>query len=642
MADASKATIDKLSPERIASFQKQEQAIRKAAEKLSIPAEFVAGQGRREDAVEGAAGVNDALSKNDMPTADARMQQTRDALRKLAEQLPAQEKRWSLSRPEALKLRQEQEAVARLAEAASKENQAELARRLPELAKRQSEMTDRLSKLDAPGLEERQAKAESALRLAKRDLDAGQPQDISASQQAARRELERFEQALNGKTPADEQADRLAKKQHDLVQQLKRNARQPDARRTRELQQLQSEIADAVQKLSAPEAASTKDDALALTRKAEQATTPADAATTAEAAARALQQLADQVNGRHDDNEQADRLAKKQKRVAKDAADRLAKKDLSGTTDLRKQMQQLADEARELRPGDAQSEKRAAIDALNRAQQAGSPEQLAKAAAEAATSLQRLADKIKPSEKVPTPADQKDEAIGGLPSRKQAERARRLAQQQGKLRDELARVNEQTNKEPPKNSANPLAAIIRDQEAIEKDSFEMAAGILVDPESSVASSSARHASATTQHLKNGRIDLAKIHGKKNVEELTKLAAAEAQKEWQPRAVDLRRRQKDILAQLDELDNDGQAAKAQQLERQKQLQQEIEQLAGRTQRMVEQRKQEMPNASIGKGADELNQAAEAMRNCASEINEKRTRNGSRCSGRSGQLVKTGRS
>jgi len=67
-------------------------------------------------------------------------------------------------------------------------------------------------------------------------LTAGRPQDAAASQQAAKRELERLEQALNGLTPADEKAAELAKKQRELADEASKNAQKSEKSTQQDLQ----------------------------------------------------------------------------------------------------------------------------------------------------------------------------------------------------------------------------------------------------------------------------------------------------------------------------------------------------------------------------------------------------------------------
>ncbi len=58
--------------------------------------------------------------------------------------------------------------------------------------------------MDAPTQEERRERTTEALNRALADLLDGRREDLSASQQEAKRQLERLDQALRGQKPADE------------------------------------------------------------------------------------------------------------------------------------------------------------------------------------------------------------------------------------------------------------------------------------------------------------------------------------------------------------------------------------------------------------------------------------------------------
>ena len=60
--------------------------------------------------------------------------------------------------------------------------------------------------------EERKEKVEQAAERALKDLMDGRKEDIAASQQEAKREMQRLEQALAGQKPADEKAQELARR----------------------------------------------------------------------------------------------------------------------------------------------------------------------------------------------------------------------------------------------------------------------------------------------------------------------------------------------------------------------------------------------------------------------------------------------
>src|SRR5205807_9551241 len=136
------------------------------------------------------------------------------------------------AKAELASLRKQQDEIARIADEAVKKTEKEyplnnlmrdkLAERLADASKRQAEIAERLSKLDAPKQEARQERVQQALGRAMSDLMDARPQDINASQQQARRELERLEQALSGKKPADEQAGELSRKQKELTAEAAR------------------------------------------------------------------------------------------------------------------------------------------------------------------------------------------------------------------------------------------------------------------------------------------------------------------------------------------------------------------------------------------------------------------------------------
>ena len=613
--------FDQLPRERRDAFEKQQQAIRNAARRLTVPQP---NEATRQGVIDSADGAADRLMKSDAAGADEQMRKTGEALKQLAEQLPTQEKRLAAARGDLAKLRSEQDAIATLVEQSARllerhdpdaaATRQELVRRTAEVLKRQAQTADKLAKLDLPGHQPRQMRAADALERAKQDLESGRVGDVGASQQAARRELERLEQAIAGQTPADEQADRLAKRQKDLAAQLRRNVQQPDDKKTRELKQLQQELTGDLQKLAAPEAPATRDDALALTRKTGNASKPADAADSAEQAAEALQRLADHVNGRDSEADKADRLAKKQRQQADDA-DRLAeKKDTSG--DLRRRTQQLQDEARHLRPGnDGQKEKQQAIDALTRAQQAKDPIQQAQAQNDAAGALQRLADKLREQPPPVRPmAKADDEGPDGVPKRQQADEARRLAETQRKLRDELARSNEQLGKEGPLPKDNPLAKLVEEQEKIASDAGDLAKVAGNKGEGPALQQAEGAAKQAAGRLKVGQIDAARDAGQQTAQQLEQVAQGKADADRRQAARDLAKRQEAINRKLGELAGNDQAARRQQMDRQQQLQQQIDDFKQQLREMSQQMKKDNSAASgkAEEGAMHAGQSAEAMK------------------------------
>src|SRR5439155_6136982 len=204
------------------------------------------------------------------------MEQTKQALNQLAEKLPTLAQRQQQAARELADLRHLQDDVGRQAEQAVREaekkdpnaakTREDLAKKLTDAARKQADVAERLGKMDAPNQEARQERGQEAQNRALSDLMDARPQDVNASQQQARRELERLQQALNGQKPADEQARELAKRQGDLAEEAKRAA--DDPKKQQELQRKQQQLADEAWALPAPEAPQRKAEAAEATRKA--------------------------------------------------------------------------------------------------------------------------------------------------------------------------------------------------------------------------------------------------------------------------------------------------------------------------------------------------------------------------------------
>ncbi|HJT78000.1 MAG TPA: hypothetical protein VJ739_12425, partial [Gemmataceae bacterium] len=228
-----------LSPEKQEAMAREEKAVARAAEALSVPPQNQPAKQDRKDAVHQADRAADALAKKDARQAVAALEQSRQALERLASRLPSIGERMQQARAEVARLRQQQDEIGRLADQAlkpaEKQNpkdakaRAELARQLAEAARRQADAAERLGNLDAPHHEARQARAQQALDRALANLMDARPQDVPASQAEARRQLERLQQAMNGQTPADEKAHELADRQRQIADDAARAAADPKA-----------------------------------------------------------------------------------------------------------------------------------------------------------------------------------------------------------------------------------------------------------------------------------------------------------------------------------------------------------------------------------------------------------------------------
>lgn len=623
--------LDLLPKDRREAIAKQQEAIRNAAAKLSIPDDALEAEKSRKEAITSSTQATSNLNDNDAPKTLESMLKAREALARIAEQLPTQEKRLSQTRAEIAKLRQEQERIAHLAEQSTQlpnspdpdaaDVQSELAKKVADLTKRQAQAADKLSKLDTPGHEERREKTEGAMRQAKNDLEKGRSQDIGASQQKARRELERLEKALNGQEPVDELADHLAKKQKQLADEMQKNAQPPGAKKSDQLQREQAEMTKGIQALPAAEVSTTREDALELSRQTERASTAQEAANRSAQTAVALQKLADSINGRESQAELADRLAKKQREAA-DNAEQAAAKSLA---EARKKAQQMLDEMKDLRPGEnAQKEKQKTLQALQRAQQTSQPEQFAKAQQEAADSLKQLADKLAQRTSADKRAPKKNVAAepDGLPNRVQAEEAHKLAEEQRDLRNELARANEEIRKNKSVPAANPLQELVKEQEKIAEGAKELARRQSDKPDGKQSLQASEAAQQATGELRNGQIESAKEAGENAAQQFKKLAQSNKENEQGKQAGDLAKRQEDVNKKLEETSRTNGAASAQQSDRQKELQKKLDEFSREVQNLAQQLKDKRGSGeSMAKeAAKQSEQANESMKNARSQ-NEK---------------------
>lgn len=469
--------LDRVPAERRAAMEKQQEAIEKAASKLKLPMGESAADIARKQAVDDAKDAHELLKKGAEQGADKKMQETRDSLQKLAEKLPTKDQRLAKAKEELAGLKRDQDAIQKKAEAAAKSadrqdpdaaaTQRDLASKLTDAAKQQAELAERLDKMDAPGQEARKDKVTDAMQKAAGDLTSGKPQDVAASQQAAKRELDRLEQALNGQTPADEKAAELAKKQKQIAEEAAKNVTFPERATQDELQKRQAEVAREVEKLQTPEAATAQAEAADAARKAETAANnpakPDELAKKAKEAADKLDQLNERVNGNEAARDAAQRLAKRQ---AANADEQEKKKDGPSTAEARKKAAQELDELKNVRPGqDGQKAKQQAQDALQKAANAQDPANNAKAQREAADALKDLAEKLsrdQTAKREPAPKDPA-EAADQL-AKKQRELAEKTKQELEKAQQMPGETGEKAKKEALEKAAQEQRELTRQAE----------------------------------------------------------------------------------------------------------------------------------------------------------------------------------
>jgi hypothetical protein len=247
-------------------MEREEKAIAEAVEKLSMPPREDL-QNDRKEAGEQARKAAESINQGDPLKANERMEQARQAMKRLAEKMPTLPQRQQDAAREAEQLRQKQAEVTQQSEAAAKQAgkgdpQAEKQR--GDATRKEQEITDRLRKMDAPNQEAQRDRARRAANKAQSDLRHGEQKDIAASQQKAKDELQKLRDAISDKPDnAGRQGDRPGSgeppsgSQGNGAQQAGAPHSSPQgmpskeqARQARDLERQQRELRDAVQKLT--------------------------------------------------------------------------------------------------------------------------------------------------------------------------------------------------------------------------------------------------------------------------------------------------------------------------------------------------------------------------------------------------------
>jgi hypothetical protein len=450
LQDENRTRIDKATEN--ARARQEQESIRKAVENLKLPEDNGAARRDRQQAAELAAEAARALNRDDKTNAEFRMGQAKEALERLAKDLPSVDDRRRRARDEVAKLRESQEGISRQAEkaakAAEKGDKQAAADDRAGAARQQADIADRLSKLDAPGQEARRDRATKAAARAEDDLQNPASPDMAASQADARRTLERLAEALAGKTPADDKARELAKQERELAAAAAKAT--GDAAAQSDLKRRQEKVAQDTQNLKATEAPVRQGEATQAAIQANIALrdkpNEADTLQKMRAAADKLDALADQLAGRESEAERVDRLAKTQEAAAQ--------KPPANPTEARRQANQVAGEMQQVRAGEqAAQAKQAATDALQRLQRTPPDSaENAQAQKDAAQALRKLADDMTRNAAATKPAPRPEDL-----ARQQRELARETdaarqqpndKQQLQKLADRQQQLRQQASRLP--------------------------------------------------------------------------------------------------------------------------------------------------------------------------------------------------
>jgi hypothetical protein len=562
--------------ERLKPLHQEQDAIRQAADRLSVPPHHAEANKVKQQIGERAGQAAEALQKRDAPRARTQMEETRNLLHRLADLLPNLEQRRQQARREVERLRRQQEDIARQLEQIKKDDPS-AAQRLAEAARRQAESAESLSKMDAPNREQRRERTTDALNRALADLLDGRREDLAASQQEAKRQLERLEQALRGEKPADERARALAEKQRKLVEDARRA--EVDAKTTPQL---------------------------------------------AQPAAQSPQQMAKQMA------EQQRQLAKATENAAKNHSGQDSKEATQKKIkEIAKQQSELNRRASRLPANSAQRGLEQARVAMNKAEQALARSDAAKAQqkqSEAANALDRLAAQLPTQAAAKTPSETPSAAPRGLPSKEQSDQARQLARQQRELREAVQRATQPARAERPVVRENPIGELSRRQEEVAKQAAELARNVDEEQgEKAAVSQQARQAQQAAQQasrqMQAGALPQAQRAGQQSAEQLRQLASqlARTPRKGDPQAPDalqqtrqLEKQQEDINRRLQPLAADARAQAAQQQDQQRNLQQEAGALMRQLQQLTQQARSSWPmQSALERATGDSLQAQRAM-------------------------------
>jgi hypothetical protein len=544
--EAQKKDAGKPLAERLADLQKEQQAVQRAADRLPVPAQNEAAQKDRQEAAQAANQAADALKRQDTREASAKMEQARKALEHLADSLPSLAERQQQARAEVGRLRQQQEQIDHLAQQAVKQvekddpnaakTRAQLAEKLTDAARRQAETAERLSKLDPANQEARQQRAQEALNHALADLMDARPQDIAASQQTAKRELERLQQALSGEKPA---ADKPS--EHTVAKPNEASPKQM----AQDLAKQQKDLAKATQK--AQQQAESKP---------------------GEEGKKALQQALEKLGQQQQDlNEKASQLPANQQQKALEQAreamnqaqQSLAKNDAAGAQQkqrdaagaLEKLAQQLGEQRQTAQKPEAQPDN-AQPEAMPNKQQTEQARQLAQQQRDLREEVQKLAKQANAN-------PPKENPLGEL-----AKQQQEIAKQAGELARNVAQ--EQGEKAPPSQQAQQAA------QAAQQTANQVEAGALQKAQQS--------GQQTAQQLRQLAQKMSETPRGKNADP----QAVEPVKQ----ARDLAQKQEDVNRKMEQQAANPEAQQAQQVARQ----QELEKKAGELENDVSKLAQQM--------------------------------------------------
>ncbi|MBP3957098.1 hypothetical protein J8F10_17675 [Gemmata sp. G18] len=540
-----------------------------------------------------------------------------DALNRLAEKTPAVAERLTKTLRALDKLRPTQDVLANDVERALRgyEGQAPtpaLVKKLAPLADRQRTLGPAVAALDLPGLGERQARVVSALALAVTDLQDGAPFDIQASQLLVRRELDRLKLALEGSPPPDTKVDELHHKFAALADALDAHGANLTAKLLEPAGPVVQDVSRQLERFVAPEAPALLTDAKKALLGADtwfrEGTKPDEARRNVRAAADALGQFRDRLNGSETDLERVQRLASNRRLAgarAKELSDAKAPFNPPASDEAGRQLKHEAEELVHTRVGVVgQLNKRRALDQYARLGAKAEPDRLASDQKALAEALDELAAKMADIAELAAPAGASapqppPEIDAHLPSRAFAEALRGLTGQQRTLHDQLTNFAQALADRLRPAPVNPFPDLETEQRAI------AATLLALVPEAGDTKTQWKAAVGAADRLRAGDAPGALKSAEDATNQLKQLERTGAGKPWGQRAAALAARQRTVLEAVTKLTGAANAATAQQIARAK----ELAARAGELARVLE---------LSAKGSDPLDETTNALVEAVTQV------------------------
>jgi hypothetical protein len=621
--------VSEKTAEALAALRQQNQSTERALREL-------AREVSEEPAGEKLAELARNVAQNEMHKADeglreasqktARPEQRDRNLQKTEEELNR-----ALARLDKMRAANEQMARDRLDQAKVEEladRQRQLSEKAAELANKHPVQDPEAKKLADELRKEQDAVAQELARLTE------QSQALQKALEEARAEQSR---------QAAEKARQLAQAQRDLTRASDETEKKRESANLNDLARKQQELARKANELAKQTERPAKAN-FSRPLQTEDTTRAADSLARGETekarqeqdrSAREMERLANDLErGAKEANDaraQARQLARLEEDLAKRARAELKAGDDKKRNELKREQEAIRQAAEKLSvPAsnkEAQSAKRQATEELTRAEKALAEKNTKEALTQmdkARQSLRDLANKIPEGQKSPPTPDK--ESV--LPTRAQAEAARKLAQEQRDLRQETKRATEKMQAERRADSTskdNPAGKLAREQSNIAREAAQLARnvgkeqGAKANP-SQRASQANQSASETSRNLDAGALDRAMKSGQKTADELRRLAdelartprgATPDKSDTLQQARQLAQRQEAVNKQLQPLASNTSAQRAQQQARQEELTRRTGDLMRELEELGRTGPSSQAQASVREAAQSANQANQSM-------------------------------